>query len=156
MEIKLKYYRLSNLILFFLIIFILIFFINVNLEAQTIPSDKVLHFFVSFTLGMIDYRLIEFYCLNNNIFNLSWDDDNNFYSNLLISSIISFIPGLLKEIYDSTKPDNFFDFYDLIADIAGILFADLICYINYITYINYYSDKNRNINTLYIQIIMRF
>lgn len=121
---------MKQITLIFFIFFIFVFTSYIDINAQDLPQDKILHFVISGNLF-----LLSFYCFDtfSNI---------NYNQNYFLSSVFAFIPEILKEIYDSTKPDNFFDVYDLLADITGILFYEFLVYI--------FNEISENKNTVYI------
>ena len=63
-------------------------------------KDKIYHFYVCFSITCI----------------LS-------YISIILATSIALLAGLIKEIYDDRQPNNKFDFYDLIADILGVIMA---------------------------------
>ncbi len=79
-----------------------------------IAIDKVQHFLYSFfiTLGC------QYVLVNKN--------DQSEKKALPISSAVSFSAGLLKEIQDSRGSRGFFSKKDMAANLAGIIFANMI------------------------------
>jgi hypothetical protein len=70
-----------------------------------IAEDKWKHFGVSAAIVFVFYALIQ---------------------SIAIASAISLIIGILKELYDDTKPRGSADVYDILADAAGIVCADVL------------------------------
>lgn len=57
---------------------------------------------------------------------MDYNYKNNSYSkNLLIGTSIAMVPGVLKEIYDSSKDDNKFDGADIAYDLLGSLIGNI-------------------------------
>lgn len=48
------------------------------------------------------------------------------YTNWWISILVTLVIGIAKEVYDSTRPGNFFDWKDLLFDCLGIGLAMII------------------------------
>ena len=67
-------------------------------------KDKLIHVLASCGLSLIFSILI------------GWE----------LAAIFTFAIGVGKELYDSQQPDNYFDWFDLLAGVAGIIVGVLI------------------------------
>ncbi|MBR1376328.1 MAG: hypothetical protein IJ565_00735 [Bacilli bacterium] len=45
------------------------------------------------------------------------------YISIILATSVALLAGLIKEIYDDRQPNNKFDFYDLTADVLGVVMA---------------------------------
>lgn len=80
------------------------------LPNKTVYSDSSLHFAGSVALMLLAYLAL---LLFQNNLNGKW--------RYLVSLVLAFSPGVVKEIADSFKPRNWFDFGDLAWDFAGVV-----------------------------------
>ena len=82
-------------------------------------SDKLLHFGVSSMVGGI----AETY--------MHYNTEVATSPRLIYSTIIGSVPGLIKEVYDSSRDDNQFSGGDMAANVAGALTGAIIShYVN--------------------------
>lgn len=82
---------------------------------DNIQKDKLLHSYVSDTLFVVLFGII-FLFLNLPI-----------WLNYIITTVVVFAIGIIKELIDDKEKGNRFDWTDVIADVSGIVLGALEC-----------------------------
>lgn len=86
-----------------------------------IPSDKYAHALVSLIIVSVLSALIRL-CTGT--------DD---FRNVLVATVLTFVVGVSKEIYDSFHENHDADPDDLLADTIGIVLGIILIYLNRLT-----------------------
>lgn len=87
----------------------------------SIPSDKYAHALVSLIILSVLTALIRL---------CTATDD---FINVLVGTVLTFVIGVSKEIYDSFYEDHDADPDDLLADTIGIVLGIILIYLNKLT-----------------------
>lgn len=77
---------------------------------KTLTIDKIYHFFITYGITLVGALVL-------NGFSIETDRA------LAISSLVAFLAGTGKELYDKYIKKTKFDNIDMVADIAGIMSA---------------------------------
>ena len=80
---------------------------------ESFPKDKLLHLFICYIIADITINIIEHYNIN-------------LYLTSIITFVVGFNIGVIKECYDKHQIDNTFDCKDWLATILGCVFKIII------------------------------
>jgi uncharacterized protein YfiM (DUF2279 family) len=98
----------------FLWIFILLIFLSISNNTVFAVDDTLLHFGVSSVFGAAGESFLHYKT------NLKTS------GRILLGTALGSLPGLVKELIDSTEKGNYFSGTDLAADIAGAFIGALL------------------------------